>query len=203
MSVVCLQLCLHWVLGSHIDRVGNIPLSKLPLAGMGWLCVLRLHSVHFIYVRFHASLPFPDVETPRYSFILRAYTQRALSSTLSHRWPSISLPLFSAPWLSSLCIGWMANVVKDEIFLRGPKSILWLEAFFQCPAHSNGRRLRSGDKNSVRYGSRLWSAAPYPTNVLRRFRYNLCQRFRDFDDYLKFVRSRHRPSRPKIQYLLQ
>ena len=43
----------------------------------------------------------------------------------------------------------MANG-KDEIFLRGPKSTLWLEIFFQCPANSNGRRLRSGDKNTVR-----------------------------------------------------
>ena len=40
--------------------------------------------------------------------------------------------------------------VNDKIFLQGPKSTLWLEAFFQCPAHSNGRRLQSGDKNTVR-----------------------------------------------------
>ena len=40
--------------------------------------------------------------------------------------------------------------VDDEIFLQGPKGTLWLEAFFQCQAHSNGRRLQSGDKNTVR-----------------------------------------------------
>ena len=100
-----------------------------------------------------------------------------------------------------VCIGSMPNV-KDEIFLRGPKSTLWLETFFQCPAHSNGRRLRDGDRNTVRNGSRL-SSAQYSSNALRRFRYYSCQRFRDIDDYLKLVRSRHRPSWPKIQYLLQ
>ena len=96
----------------------------------------------------------------------------------------------------------MANV-KDEIFLRGPKSTLWLEVFFQCPAHLNGRHLRNGDKNSVRDGSRLWSSAQYSSNTLRRFRYYSCQRFRDINDYLKLVRSRDRPSWPKIQHLLQ
>ena len=94
----------------------------------------------------------------------------------------------------------MANV-KDEIFLRGPKSILWLEAFFQCPTHSNGRHLRNGDKNTVCDGLRLWSSSP--SNALRRFRYYSCQRFRDVDDYLELVQGRHRPSWPKIQYLLQ
>ena len=50
----------------------------------------------------------------------------------------------------------MANVVKDEIFLQGPPGTLWLEAFSQWPAHSNGRRLRNGDKNTVRNGSGLY-----------------------------------------------
>ena len=100
------------------------------------------------------------------------------------------------------CIGWMLNV-KDESFLQGPKSTLWLDAFFQCPPHSNGRRLRSGDKNTVRNGSRFWSSAQYSSNALHRIRYYSCQRFRDIDYYLKLVQSRNRPSRPKIQYLLQ
>ena len=124
---------------------------------------------------------------------------------LSHRWYSFSSPLFSVLWLSQslLCIGWMANV-NDAIFLRGPKSILWSETFFQCRTHSNGRRLRSGDKNTVCDGSlRLRSSPQYSSNALRRFRYYSCQRIRNFDDYFKLVRSRHRPSRPKIQYLLQ
>ena len=47
----------------------------------------------------------------------------------------------------------VANV-KNEIFLRGPKSTLWLETFFQCPPRSDGRRLRNGDKNTVRVVSR-------------------------------------------------
>ena len=69
--------------------------------------------------------------------------------------------LFWALCLSLSYIGRMANV-KDEIFfLRAPKNTLWSETFFQCPAHSNGRRLRSGDKNTVREGSRLWSFAQY------------------------------------------
>ena len=76
-----------------------------------------------------------------------------LSSTLSHRWCSLCSALFLALWLSLSRIGWLG---ADEIFLRDPKSTLWLETFFQCPAHSNGRRLRSGDKNTVRNGSRLW-----------------------------------------------
>ena len=40
--------------------------------------------------------------------------------------------------------------VEHEIFLRGPKSTLWLEAFFQYPAHSKGRRMGSGEKHTVR-----------------------------------------------------
>ena len=121
-----------------------------------------------------------------------------LVQTPSHRCRSLSLPLLLALWLSLSCIGW---IVKDEIFLRGPKSTLLLEAFFQCPAKSNGRRLRSGDKNTVRNGSRPWSSVP--SNALRRFRYYSCQRFTDIDDYLKLVQSCLRPTRSKIQDLLQ
>ena len=130
-------------------------------------------------------------------------TQSA-SSTLSHRWRSLSSLLSSVLWLSLSCIGWMAKV-EHEIFLRGPKSTLWLEAFFQYPAHSNGRRMRSGEKNTVRdaSGSRLWSYAHYSSNTLRRFRYYPCQRFGDIDNYLKLVQSCQRPSRTKIQCLLQ
>ena len=94
----------------------------------------------------------------------------------------------------------MANA---ETFLRVPESTLSSEAFFHCPPHGNGRRLRSGDKNTVRDGSRLWSSAQYSFNDLRRFRYYSCQRSGDIDDYLKFVRSYHRLSRPKIQQQLQ
>ena len=36
-----------------------------------------------------------------------------------------------------------------------------------------------------------------------RFGYYSCQRFRDIDYYLKLLQSCHRPSRPKIHYLLQ
>jgi hypothetical protein len=75
-----------------------------------------------------------------------------------HRWRSFSLSLFLALWLFLSCIGWMADV-NDEIFPQGPKNTLWLETFFRCPARSNGRRLRSGDKNTVRDGSRLWFSA--------------------------------------------
>ena len=73
---------------------------------------------------------------------------------LSDRWRSLALssPLLLALWLSLSCIGWMVNV-EDKIFLRGPRSTLWLEAFSQCPGHSNGRHLRSGEENTVRDGS--------------------------------------------------
>ena len=126
----------------------------------------------------------------------------------TYRWRSLtgSFPLFLALWQSLSRIGWIAYV-KDEIFLRGPGSTLWLEAFFQCPAHSNGRHMGSGEKNIVRdaSGSRLWSSAQsrYPSDALRRFRYCSCQLFREIDDGLKLVQSRHWPSRPEIQYLLQ
>ena len=43
----------------------------------------------------------------------------------------------------------------------------------------------------------------YSSNDLCRFRYSSCQRIRDIGNYLKLVQRRHRPSRPKIQYLLQ
>ena len=124
----------------------------------------------------------------------------------TYRWRSLtgSFPLFLALWQSLSCIGWIAYV-KDEIFLRGPESTLWLEAFFQCPAHSNGRHMGSGGKNIVRdaSGSRLWSSAQYSSDALRRFRYCSCQLFREIDNGLKLVQSRHWPSRPEIQYLLQ
>ena len=129
---------------------------------------------------------------------------KLLNSTYSYRWRSLSSPstFFLAFWLSLSCIGWMANL-NDEIFLRGPKNTLWLETYFHCPAHLNGRRLRSGDKNTVRDNSRLWSSAQYSFHFLCRFRYYSRQRFRDIDNYLKFLPSRQRPSRPKIQYLLK
>ena len=120
----------------------------------------------------------------------------------SQRWHSLTGSLFLPLWLSSLCIGWMANV-EDEIFLQVQKSTLWLETFFRCPAHLNGRRLRSGEKNTVRDGSRLRFSPQNSSFALRRFRYYSCQRFRDIDDYFKLVRSRYRPSRPTIQYLFQ
>ena len=126
-----------------------------------------------------------------------------LCSTFSHKWHSLCSTLFLSPWLSLWFIGCTMANVKDEIFLPGQKSTLSLETFFQCPAHSNGRRLRSGDKNTVCNGMRLWSSAQYSFSALHRFRYYSCQRFRDIDGYHKLVRSRHLPSRPKIQYLLQ
>ena len=46
-------------------------------------------------------------------------------------------------------------------------------------------------------------SAQYSSNALRRFRYYSCQRFRYIDSHLKLIQSRHRPSRQKIQYLLQ
>ena len=132
--------------------------------------------------------------------------QSSKSSTLFHRWRSLSSPssLFFALWLPLPCIGsgWMANV-KDEIFLRGLESTLWLETFFQCPAHSNGRHFRSGDENIVCDRLRLWSSALYSFKALCRFRYYSRQRIRDVICYLKLVRSRDLPSRSKIQYLLQ
>ena len=72
------------------------------------------------------------------------------------RWRCLSFKLHSFLELlpSSSCIGWMADV-GDYIFLRGLKSSLSLGTFFQCPAHSNGRHLQDGDKNTVRD----WSSA--------------------------------------------
>ena len=93
----------------------------------------------------------------------------------------------------------MANI-KSETFLRGPKYTHLLEAFFQCPAHSNGRRMQSGGKSTVRDAGLILRSV---FNALRRFRYYSFQRFRYIDICLKLLQSRHRPSRPKIQYLLQ
>ena len=136
----------------------------------------------------HASLSSSDIKA-RYNYLM--HTSKASSSTPHYRWRSLSLPSFLALWLFLPCIG-----CNDEISLRGPKNILWLGTFYQCPEHSNGRRLRSGDKNTVCDAWRLWFSAQY--NVLCRFRYYSCRRFRDIDDYLKYLRSRHWPSRPKI-----
>ena len=204
-----LSLSSFWVLASSSESHGGprcqweIPRSSSFQAGMGSLCFTSLLCTFYIRSLSRISA-LPDAVTLRYSFfsfypsghIVIWYTQRALSSTLSYRWRSLALssPFFSAPWLSLSCIGWMANVVKD-VFLLVPKSTLWLETFFQCLAHSNGRLMPNGDKITVRDRSRLWSPA---SNFLCRFRYYSCERFRDIYDYLKFVRSRHRPSRPKI-----
>ena len=117
----------------------------------------------------------------------------------SCRWCSISLSWFLALLLSWSCIGWTANV-KDGIFLRGPKSSLLLETFFQCPPHSNGRHLQSGDKNTV---CDWFSAQYWLSNVLRRFWYYSHKRFRHIYDYFKLIQSRYRPPWQKIQYLLQ
>ena len=56
---------------------------------------------------------------------------------------------------------WMNGESRRRSLPPGAKSTLWLEAFFQCPAHSNGRRIGIGEKSTVRNasGSRLWSSA--------------------------------------------
>ena len=92
----------------------------------------------------------------------------------------------------------MANV-KDVIFLQDPKSSLLSETFFQCLEHSNGRHLRSGEKNTVCDRS----STQYSSNAFCRFRYYPRQCFRHIHGYSKLVQSRHRPPRRKIQYLLQ
>ena len=164
----------HWLGGTGLSNVHpSDHISYLPNTSIPSQVILRLGIIWWIII----LMP---------------------SSTLSHRWRSLCSALFLALWLSLSCIEWLG---ADEIFLRGPKSTLWLETFFQCPAHSNGRRLRSGDKNTVRDRSKLWSSAP--SNASRRLRYYSCQCFGNIDYYLKLVQSRHRPSRPTIQYLLQ
>ena len=40
--------------------------------------------------------------------------------------------------------------INSGFFLPGLGSFLLLEAFFQCPPESNGRRSQSGEKNIVR-----------------------------------------------------
>ena len=92
----------------------------------------------------------------------------------------------------------MANV-EDAIILRDLRSSLLLETFFQCPVHSSGRRLQSGDKNTVRGRS----FAQYSSNALRRFRYHSSWRFGNIHGYFKFVQSRHRPPWWKICHQLQ
>jgi hypothetical protein len=73
----------------------------------------------------------------------------------------------------------------------------------------NAQHTRMGDVcevgKRIQSVMRLWSSAhwQYPSNALRRFRYCSRQRSRYIDSCLKLVQSRHRPSRPKIQYLLQ
>ena len=78
---------------------------------------------------------------------------------------------------------------------------------FDWESSFNAQDTRMGDVCEV--GTRIQSVMdhdsdpPLSSNVLFRFRYHSCQRLRDIDGYLKLVQSRHRPSRPKIHYLLQ
>ena len=78
---------------------------------------------------------------------------------------------------------------------------------FDRKSSFNAEHTRMGDVCEV--GTRIQSVMKRDSGLslhltlLRRFRYCSCQRFRDIDYYLKLVQSRHRPSRTKIQYLLQ
>ena len=126
-----------------------------------------------------------------------------LSLTLSHRWCSLTSLLFLPLWPSLSCIGWMANV-EDEIFLRGPKSTLWLEAFFQCPP-----LLILEWETFAKWGEACSLCCVMDRDLLGihlihcicRFRYHSCQYVRDIDNYFKLVRSTHRHSWPTIQLL--
>ena len=64
-----------------------------------------------------------------------------------YRWHCLLLSLLEL-LVSSSCIGGVANVT-GVIFLQGQRSSLWSETFFQCPPESNGRRMQSGEKNTV------------------------------------------------------
>ena len=107
----------------------------------------------------------------------------------------------------SACLSGFLCLVLDEWptsttkFPSGAQKI----PFYWKPSF-DAQRTRMGDVCEV--GKRIQSVwietlILHLSNALSRFRYYSCQRIRDINDYLKFLQSRHRPSRPKIQYLLQ
>ena len=102
--------------------------------------------------------------------------------------------------LAVFVVYWMNSQRWERNLPLGPKKYPLIGSLHQCPPLSNERRLRSGDKTTVRDGLRPWFFA---SNVLLRFRYSSCERFREINCYLKLVQSCHQTSRPKIQYLLQ
>ena len=73
-----------------------------------------------------------------------------------HRWPCLCLFSFLELLVSLSCTGGVANL-NGGIFLLGLRSFLLSEAFFQCQAEPSGRRLRSGEKNTV--------CVSYPHNI--------------------------------------
>ena len=92
----------------------------------------------------------------------------------------------------------MANV-EDEIFLREPKKYPLIGNLLSMPSTLEWGRLRNGDKNTVCNESRLISTqihliACTDSDIIH---------VSAFGTSMIIVRSRHQPSRPKIQYLLQ
>ena len=95
-------------------------------------------------------------------------------------------------------------IVLDKWSTSTTKSSSWAQKTpFYWEFSFNAQHTRMGDVCEL--GTRIQSVMgrdsdlPHSSNVLCRFRYYSCQRFRNINDYLKFLQSRYRPSRPKIQ----
>ena len=114
-----------------------------------------------------------------------------------HRWHRLKLLSF-LELLVSLSSTGVANV-NGSIFLPGPRSFLLSGTFLQCLPEPSGRRLRNGEKNTVR----VWYPTQYSSHGLHRLRHYSRRRFRHIYCYFEFVRSRRQPPWQKIRNLLQ
>ena len=103
--------------------------------------------------------------------------------------------------LTVFIVYWMNGQRQGRNLPPGPKKYPLIGSVLSMPTTLEWERYRKWGKEYsplIKTLSLLHSA-----NAIRRFRYYSCQRFRHIDSYLKLLQSRHRPSRPKIQYLLQ
>ena len=105
--------------------------------------------------------------------------------------------------LTVFVVYWMNGQRQGRNLPPGPKKYPLIGSLLSMPStHEWETFAKWGREYSL-----LWIEAlilrSVVSNALCRFWYYSCQRFRDIDYYLKLLQSCHRPSRPKIHYLLQ
>jgi hypothetical protein len=111
--------------------------------------------------------------------------------------------------LTVFIVYWMNGQRRGRNLPPGPKKYPLIGSLLSMPANREWETFAKWGKEYspwCQWIETLILRSPLRINLMpctHRFPYYSCKRFGDIDGFLKLVQSRHRPSRPKIQYLLQ